>query len=349
MAKRVAIMGAGAVGSYLGAFLTREGHDVTLVDGWGEHVNMMKEGGLRVSGTQGEFTAGVNALHLGEIQSVREPFDVTFLSVKSYDTEWASHFIKRFVAPAGVVVGAQNCMNDALIASVVGYQRYVGAIISTIAVALWEPAHVHRGGQTGRSRGHDVFRIGELHGRVTPRVQELAEMLSCIDGAHATSNLWGERWSKLSHNSSTNPVTSMTGLGSQSVAQSPRARMIQVHIVKEAVEVGQAQQYDIEPLFGLPADVWAQADRGDVFEELDAKFQPKPDAADWRSSMAQDVTKGRPTEIEYMNGYIVQQGREIGVPTPINAAIVEVVKEIEAGSAEPDPANVERVLAAAGM
>ena len=78
MAKRVAIMGAGAVGSYLGAFLTREGHDVTLVDGWGEHVNMMKEGGLRVSGTQGEFTAGVNALHLGEIQSVREPFDVTW-------------------------------------------------------------------------------------------------------------------------------------------------------------------------------------------------------------------------------------------------------------------------------
>ena len=349
MTKRIGIMGAGAVGSYIGAFLTREGRDVSLIDAWGRHVDAMKEHGLRVSGAQGDFTAPVKALHLGEMQKARELFDVAFLSVKSYDTEWASHFIKRFVAPAGVVVGAQNCMNDALIASIVGHERYVGAVVSTIAVALWEPAHVHRGGRTGRSRGHDVFRVGEMHGRITPRVEELAEMLGCIDGARATTNLWGERWSKLAHNSSTNPISSMTGLGSQSVAQNPRARMVQVHIAKEAVQVGRAQMYQIEPLFGTPAEVWAEADRGDVFEELDAAFQPKPEAADWRSSMAQDVTKGRSTEIEYMNGYIVEKGRETGVPTPINTAVVDVIREIDAGLAEPDPSNVERVLTMAGM
>jgi 2-dehydropantoate 2-reductase len=95
--------------------------------------------------------------------------------------------------------------------------------------------------------------------------------------------------------------------------------------------------------------MWAKADDRKVFEELDAKFHPRPGAEDWRSSMAQDVVKGRRTEIEYMNGYTVQRGREVGLPTPVSAAIVEVVKQIDAGTLKPDPTNVERVLGLAGL
>ena len=348
MSNRIAIMGAGAVGSYIGAFLTREGHDVTLIDGWGRHVDAMTDDGLSVSGTQGAFTGTVNAVHLAQAQPTLGPFDIAFLAVKSYDTEWACHLIKRFLSPTSVVVNAQNCLNDELTASIVGYQRQIGCVMSGITVALWEPAHVHRGGVPGRERGHDVFRVGEPSGRVTPRVQELVEMLSCIDGAKATSNIWGERWSKLTSNSSTNPVTAMSGLGSQAVAQDPRARLLQIQICKEAALVGQAHNFQIEPVRGATAEMWSRADEGDVFEELDALLQPNPSAADWKSSMAQDVVKGRPTEIEQMNGYIVEKGREAGVPTPINTAAVEVVQGIDAGRIEPDPSNVERVLAMAG-
>lgn len=349
MSKRTAIMGAGAVGSYIGAFLTRQGYDVTLVDMWAEHVKAMKESGLRVSGTQGDFTVPVNAIHISEARQVRAPFDIVFLAVKSYDTEWASYFVKGMLSPTGVVVNAQNCMNDALTASIVGYHRQVGAVLSGIGVALWEPGHVQRDGQPGRDRGHDVFRIGELHGRITRRVDELVEMVECIDGARATSNIWGERWSKLTTNSSSNPVAAMTGLGSQGVAEDPRARLIQVQICKEAAQVGQAHNYHIEPVRGVEADVWARADEGDVFEELDARFQPSPGAADLKSSMAQDVTKGRLTEIEQMNGHIVMLGRQLGVPTPVNTAIVGAVKRIDDGAAGPELANVERVLTAAGL
>ena len=81
-------MGAGAVGSYLGAFLTREGEDVTLIDQWPGHVEAMKSSGLRSTGSQGDFTVLVKALHLNEAQSIREPFDIIFIAVKSYDTEW---------------------------------------------------------------------------------------------------------------------------------------------------------------------------------------------------------------------------------------------------------------------
>ena len=349
MSKRIAVFGVGAAGSYIGAFLTREGYDMTLIDMWGEHVNVMNEKGLSVTGSQGDFTVPVNAVHLAEAESLKEPFDIIFLAVKSYDTEWASHFIKRLLSPTGVVVNSQNCMNDQLTASIVGYQRQIGCIMSSITVALWEPGVVNRGGQPGRDRGHDVFRVGETHGRVTKRAEEIAEMLSCIDGSRATSNLWGERWSKLTTNSTGNPVGAMTGTGSRTFAENPRTRLIQIQIGKESAQVGLAHNFDIEPISGISASTWARADEGDAFEELDGKFMPNPNAADWKSSMAQDTTKGRRTEIEFMNGYIVQRGRELGIPTPVNAAIVEVVKEVDAGTIKPDPSNVERVLKMAGL
>jgi len=168
MGKRIAIVGVGAVGSYIGAFMSREGHDITLIDMWGEHVDRMKEHGLSVSGPDGEFTTPVKAVHLTDAQQEKDPFDIIFLSVKSYDTEWAAHFAKRFLTPDGIVVSAQNCMNDHLIASIVGYQREVPCVVSGIAVALWEPAHVQRDEPTGS--GHKVFRVGEPYGKITPRV-----------------------------------------------------------------------------------------------------------------------------------------------------------------------------------
>ncbi len=350
MTKHMAVFGVGAAGSYIGAFLTREGYDVTLIDMWGEHVDQMTSSGLTVTGTQGDFTVPVKAIHLSDASQSTEPYDIIFLAVKSYDTEWASHFVKRLIKPNGVVVNCQNCMNDQLTASIVGYERQVGCVMSSISVALWEPALVTRGGKPGRDRGHDVFRVGELHGRITPRVEEIAGMLGCIDGSHATSNIWGERWSKLTTNALGNPVGGMTGQGASSFAENPRARLIQIHIAKESAQVGLALNYDIANISGLPASTWANAENGEIFEELDAKFMPSTRTSEnWRSSMAQDVTKGRRTEIEYMNGHIVAEGEKTGIPTPVNAAIVEVVRGIDQGTINPDPSNVEKVLQMAGL
>ena len=334
---------------HLGAYMTKEGHDVTLVDMWGEHVETMRRDGLRASGSQGDFTIPVKAFHLSDAMQLDGDFDIGFLAMKSYDTEWAAHFLKRLVKSDGVVVSSQNCMNDQLVASIAGYDRAVGCIMSSITVALWEPGHVTRGGPPGRGRGHVVFRVGELHGRITPRVEELVEILMCVDDAKATSNLWGERWSKLTTNSSGNPVGAMTGLGAEGVASMPEARRIQINICKESCQVALAQNYQVEPIRGVSAETFAKADDGEVYEELDAKFQPSGGGADWKSSMGQDVEKGRHTEIEYMNGYIVEQGRRSGVPTPINAAIVEVVKEVQTGARSPGPENVHRVLELAGF
>src|ERR671924_1249056 len=97
MIRRIAILGAGAIGSVVGGMLTKAGHDVTLIDQWPEHVQAMKTVGLRLSGTCGEHVVPVRALHLHELQSVDTPFDAVFLAVKSYDTEWAAQLAAQYL------------------------------------------------------------------------------------------------------------------------------------------------------------------------------------------------------------------------------------------------------------
>jgi len=345
---KIAIVGAGALGSYVGAFLTHGGEDVTFIDMWPEHVETMRRQGLRASGSQGDFTVPVKAMHLTDAQSVREPFDFAVISVKSYDTEWVTHFIKRYVKPEGFFISLQNCWNDELIGSIVGKHREIGCVASHIEVALWEPAHVVRGGAVGRDRGHTVFRVGEQDGQVTPRVENVARMLNWIDGAYATDNLWGERWSKLCQNSMGNAISAASGLGSQDMAQNPNCRLIRIHLAKEVAQVGLALGLNVVDINGTPAQTWADADRGDVYEELDAHLASHGGRVNWLASMAQDVKKGRHSEIDQMNGLVCQKGRQVGVPTPFNDAIVEVMHGIDDGSLRQAPAVVDRVLRAAG-
>ena len=348
MGDKIGIMGAGALGSYVGAFMAQEGEDVTFIDMWPEHVETMRAQGLRASGSQGDFTVPVNALHLTDAQAITEPFDYAVISVKSYDTEWATHFVKRYVKPDGFFMSLQNCWNDPVIGGIVGNGREIGCIASHIEVALWEPGHVVRGGVVGRDSGHHVFRVGEQDGRITPRVEKVARLLDLIDGAYATDNLWGERWSKLCQNSMGNAISAMSGLGSQEMAQDPRCRMIRIQLAKEGATVGLALGLNVVDMNGKPASMWADAGRGDVFEELDDYLSTRGGRVNWLASMAQDVKKGRRSEIDYMNGLVSLKGLEVSVPTPFNDAIVDAMHEIDGGSLLPDASNVDRILNAVG-
>ena len=348
MGDRIGIIGAGALGSYVGAFITRAGEDVTFIDMWPEHVETMRKQGLRASGSQGDFTVPVKAMHLTDAQGISELFDYAIISVKSYDTEWATHFIKRYVKPDGFFISLQNCWNDPVIGAIVGNDRQIGCIASHIEVALWEPGHVMRGGAVGRDGGHHVFRVGEQDGRITPRTEKIAGLLDCIDGAYATDNLWGERWSKLCQNSMGNAISAMTGLGSQERAQDPRCRLISIHLAKESAKVGLAMDLDVVEINGKPASFWADADMGDVYEELDDYLSTKGGRVNWLASMAQDVKKGRRSEIDYMNGLVAEKGREFSVPTPFNDAIIDAMHGIDDGSLALDAGNIDRILRAVG-
>ena len=146
-----------------------------------------------------------------------------------------------------------------------------------------------------------------------------------------------------------NPVQAMTGLGSLEVAREARGREITIRLGAESARVGLALGYTI-PKFGV-ADVktWAAADDPVVYAELDRLLTPKADASrNWRASMAQDVIKGRRSEIEYMNGHIAAKGKEKGVATPVSAAVVGIMREIDAGTRTSSPAHIEQALKTAG-
>lgn len=348
MDPKIAFMGGGAIGSYLGAFLTRAGYRPTIIDPWPANVEAMRGKGITVSGGGEEFTVKVDALHLCEVQSIRTPFDIVFIAMKSYDTEWAATLMRGYLAPTGCMVSAQNGINDETIARIVGFERAVGCTISTITVGLDQPGHVVRGGRSGRERGYAIFRVGELSGVLSPRVERIAAMLDCVDAARTTTNIWGERWAKLAANSMGNTLTAMSGLGPAALADvTPRFALLRDQVAREVVLVGRALGVSVESIGGRPADAWIEDAGMQSADPPPATTTLRPaasgDGGGWQASTSQDIAKGRRTEIDYLNGYVAARGREVGVPTPVNDAIVTVFKEVESGVLAPDPANVDRV------
>jgi 2-dehydropantoate 2-reductase len=173
-------------------------------------------------------------------------------------------------------------------------------------------------------------------------------MLEPIDGARTTDNLWGERWSKLCANAMGNPVSAASGLGSAEIASDRRGREMTIRLACETSEVGLALGYRVPSFGGVPAEKWASANRGDVYEELDGMLAGRR-GGNWRPSMAQDVVKGRPTEINEMNGFVARMADKVGIGVPVTKATVECVGAIDAGRLKAGPLNIERVLSSAGF
>ena len=337
---RIAVLGSGAIGSVVGGMLTNAGIDVTLVDQWPAHVDAMKTHGLRLSGTCGEHAIAVRALHLHELQSVGEPFDAIFLAVKSYDTEWAAQLAAGYLRqPDGVVVDFQNGVNDERVAGVVGRARTLGCVI-VISAGMYEPGHAIRTDTTSVG-----FKIGELDGRDTPRAQALAKILSSVAPTHVTTNLWGERWSKLAVNCMGNALAGLSGLGSAEIRLEPGPRRIAIQLGAESVRVGRALGHEIEPLIGIAAQRIVDAAEGRGLAEVEADLAAEAKRrTGGRPSLLQDVMKRRRTEIDFLNGYVVAQGRTVGVPTPFNEAIVAAVHAHGVGRLVPDPEHLEPLL-----
>jgi len=311
---RIGIIGAGAIGSVVGGLLTKAGHDVTLVDQWPEHVETMKQRGLRLSGTCGDHLIPVRALHIHELQGVGAPFEAVFVSVKSYDTEWAAQMALTYLAsPDGVVVDFQNGVNDERVASVVGTSRCLGCVI-TIGAGMYEPGHAMR-----TDSGSVGFKIGEQDGRDTPRARELVRIMNDVAPTKLTTNLWGERWSKLAINCMANPLAGLSGLGSAEVRTAPVPRRIAIHVAAEAIRVGGTSGYEVEPIYGIVAKRFVDAAEGRGYDEVAKDMADSARSlSGGRPSLLQDVMRGRRTEIEYLNGYVCTEGRRLGVPTPVN-------------------------------
>jgi 2-dehydropantoate 2-reductase len=214
-----------------------------------------------------------------------------------------------------------------------------------ISVDMFDAARIRRTAAKGGDK-HTVFRIGEVHGVITGRIRELVGMFSRIDSAKAVTNLWGERWSKLAQNGMRNGVSAVTGLTTPQCDLNTEIRRYAIQLGAEAVRVAQALGYELEKIGGVMPGQFALAAEGnadamaEVEQHLISRTKANPRADMQRPSMAQDIGKGRRTEIDFMNGYIVDKGRMMGIPTPAHEKLVDLVRKIERGDLDASPSHL---------
>jgi 2-dehydropantoate 2-reductase len=353
MGKRIAVVGTGALGGYVGGYLANAGLDVTLIDFWPENIETIRKNGLELDGVTPEekFTVrSAKTMHPTEMQDLsrQKPIDIAFVAMKSYDTEWATQLIKQYLSPDGFVVSLQNCLNEERIAGVVGWGKTVGMVASLISVDMYEAGKIRRTIAKGGDK-HTVFRVGEVHGRITKRVEELRDMVGTIDSAKTTTNLWGERWSKLTINAMRNGVSAVTGMSGRERDEDETARALSIRLGSSAVRVGRALGLELEPVGGLDLDLLARAESqpealAAITRMILAVAHSRSDAQ--RPSMGQDLRKGRRTETEDINGLVARRGEEAGVDAGLHRRVNDTIRRIERGELEPGPGLLAAILRA---
>ena len=337
MFNRIAVLGVGAIGGIIGGYLSRAGHDVTLIDQWPANVEAIRDKGLTISTQEGDFTVAANAVHLGEVCNIVEPFDLVFLAMKSYDTEWATHFILPHLSENGAIVSAQNGINDERIGPIAGWSKVLGCVI-TLGAGMYEPANPIRTSIASRL----AFTIGEPSGIESGRAHAIADMLGAVGPTKVTPNLWGHRWAKLATNSMANPICALTGLGSAGSRDTPGVVDVTIKIGAEVVRVGSGLGVSVEPINNIPSQQYVEAtEDATALEDLKSQLaEGARELGDGRPSMLQDVIKGRRTEIEYLDGYVARRGREVGVATPACDRITDLVKRVERGELKSEADNI---------
>jgi len=336
MSKNIAVLAAGAIGSCIGADLTKAGYEVLLIDQWPAHVEAMKAHGLRVTMPREEFQVTLHAAHCCDLCSMNRQFDIVFLTAKSYDTRWMVELIKPYLKADGVLVSMQNSLNDEWIAPMIGRER-------DMACALELSAEIFLPGQLKRNTDHTTTRfvLGELDGKVTPRVQEVAQILGAVGKTEVSTNIWGAKWTKLTFNTMSMALGSIVGIKGWELARNPQYLDVAVKLGRETIEVGIASGYVLEPVLGLhlenrvcPTD----EELKNLFLNLTSDV-----GKGGRSCVMQDLLKGRLTEVSYLNGLVIKKGREVKVPTPLNEAVTSLIQQIEQGKLKANPSNLEKL------
>ena len=338
MDKKIAVLGAGAIGSSVGADLTDAKFDVTIIDQWPQHVEAMKADGLHIGMTDMDLKIPVRVYHLCELASLNIEFDIVFLMVKSYDSRWMAELIKPYLKSDGVLVGLMNSLNDDFIASIIGRERTVGCVIE-LSAEIFTPGTVQR----NTTRTGTWFAVGELDGSITPRLKEIQSILSHVAQVDLTENIYGAKWTKLTINSMTMGPFGLFGLRAAEALKLPGMLDISVEIGKEALAVGTALGYQIEPIFGLGEDDFAGADEQvlkTAMKTLQNHTGPRS-----RTAPIQDRMKGRKSEMDFINGLVAEKGKETGVPTPYNDAVTEIARQINKGQLPMDSSNFDLLKA----
>lgn len=329
---RAAIYGAGSLGTILGAYITKNGGNIELINRNKAHIEALKANGARITGTV-DFTQAVTAYTPEEMSG---KYDIIFLMTKQQHNHEVVTYLKEFLADNGVIVTLQNGIPELLISSIVGEQRVLGCTVAWGAT-MQEP------GVCELTSAPDslTFSLGSLQAQPNPIINEVKSLLELMGPVEIDTNFIGSRWSKLLINSAFSGMSAVLGSTFGEAAKDKASRRIVQKLIKESIDVCAAAGIKIEPVQGK-----------DIVKLLDYKGRIKrafsffiiPIAirkhALLKASMLQDLEKGKKTEVDAINGVVCAFGRKVGVPTPMNDKVVEIVHKIEEGKLTPSFGNL---------
>jgi 2-dehydropantoate 2-reductase len=333
--QNILVAGAGAIGSLFGGRLSQAGHDVTLIDGWCDHVRAINKKGLLLTGPDNQVIIAAKALHLDRLGEISRPPQILLLAVKSYDTEPMLKALAPLMNRNTWVVSCQNGVNETAIAAAAGRNQTLGCVIS-FGAKIEGPGHVR---QLSR---HGLLTIGQYDGG-TDKACMLLPVMSAIASTEITDNLLGHRWSKLALNCMGNPLLTVSGYTIQDMHQDRIARRVIVKIAAEIIQTADAHGIRIEPIAGLDPAVWkGAADHPSpkvekILDDYGRKMGPA------RSSMVYDIKAGRLSEIDFLNGYVVRMAEKAGIKATANAATVALFKKLSNGEIDPDPIHLSSI------
>lgn len=314
---RIAIIGAGAIGSILGALLNRAGHEVTLISR-PKHVATIRKNGLKIEGILGTFTAHVAASERLDFRP-----DLALLAVKTQDVSSALQSNLDFLTDVPLLTLQNGIQSDELVASLIPSHQVISVVVMLNASYLvpGEVTLAYSGGLV----------IGRPFGVRDAQVEQVAQILNQAVPTRISNNILGAHWIKLIVNLN-NALPALTNHSLSQVYADPYLSNLAIRLMREGMHVTKQAGIQLESLPDvsvalarlvalLPVSIAAN-----IIAVKTRRMEKK-----WPllSSTLQSILRSRPTEIEYLNGEIVRLGNQFGIPTPLNAKIVELVHQVE--------------------
>ena len=329
---RTAIYGAGSLGTILGAYITKNGGKVELINRNKAHIEALQQKGAQVVGTV-NFTQPVVAYLPEQMEGT---YDIIFLMTKQQQNVEVVTRLKDFLAEDGVIVTLQNGIPELQIGEIVGDGRTLGCTVA------WGATMKEAGVCELTSQPDSLtFSLGSLTKERNGHFEDVKALLEMMGEVEVDENFVGTRWSKLLINASFSGMSAVLGCTFGEAAKAKPSRRIVQALIKECIDVCAVGGIRIEPVQGK-----------DIVKLLDYKGGLKKAISFFiipiairkhallKASMLQDIEKGKLTEVDAINGVVSAYGRKVGCPTPMNDKVVEIIHRIEKGELKPSFDNL---------
>ncbi len=329
------IYGAGSLGTVLGAYITESGTEIDLVNRNRNHVEALRSGGAIIGGTVNK-TVPVRCLFPEEMTG---PYDIILLMTKQLNNPETVSFLKPFLSPKGVIVTLQNGLPEPGIAEIIGSDKTIGCVVEWGATMV-SPGHCDLTSDPASLS----FHMGRMEGVEDSMFNAVRALLEKMCPVIVEENLIGARWSKLLINATFSGLGTVMGGLFGDVTGSAPARRVAIRCMKECIDTGHAAGVTFAPVQGK--NITALFDYHSPIKRRFGEFLLPVAMKKHRMiepSMLQDLKKGKPCEVDAINGVICQWGRKVNVPTPINDQIVEIIKKEEKGDLPLSPSNLSLI------